>query len=151
MNRTPLANLVGFSEIRTQAIDDWQQYKREGEQFLNLAEGAFGNRNKLFTTEILYNLIAMGIEKLVMSSLMGIGRLPYNHTMHDLVSALEEWQPEIIRNLEDPIRALDSYQEICDPYAPTIRIPTQAEIASMLELARQLEQRINTAPPPAPM
>lgn len=151
MNNASLTNLVGFADIRTQAIEDWQQYKLEGQQFLNLAEGAFGKQNKLFTPEILYNLIAMGIEKLVMSSLMAIGRLPYNHTMHDLVSALEQWQPEIIRTLEGAVRALDSYQDICDPYAPTIRIPTQEEIASMLVVARQLEERITSALPPAPM
>lgn len=137
--------LVGFADIRTQAIEDWQQYKREGAQYLNLAERAFRKKNKTFTTEILYNLIAMAIEKLVMSSLMAIGRLPYNHTMHDLVAALEEWLPETVRGLEDPIRNLDSYQDICDPYIATIKHPTVAEIETMLALARQLEERLAAA------
>jgi len=135
-------NLVGFADIRTQAIEDWQQYRIEGQQYLNLAERAYQKENKTFTTEILYNLIAMGIEKLVMSNLMAIGRLPYNHTMHDLVAALEEWLPDTVRGLEDPIRNLDSYQDICDPYTATIKIPTAAEIETMLLLARQLEQRL---------
>lgn len=135
-------NLVGFADIRTQTIEDWQQYRIEGQQYLNLAERAFRNKNTTFTTEILYNLIAMAIEKLVMSSLMAIGRLPYNHTMHDLVAALEEWLPETIRGLEDPIRNLDSYQDICDPYTATIKKPTVAEIETMLVLARQLEERL---------
>lgn len=137
--------LVGFADIRTQAIDDWQQYKVEGRQYLRLAETAFANKKKAFTTEILYNLMAMGIEKLVMSALMEIGRLPYNHTMHDLVDALVQWMPETIRGLEDSICGLDSYQEICDPYACTIKVPTPEEIASMLALARELEQRLEAA------
>ena len=135
-------NLVGFADIRTQAIEDWQQYRIEGQQYLNLAERAYRKKNQNFTTEILYNLIAMGIEKLVMSSLMAIGRLPYNHTMHDLVAALEEWLPETIRGLEDPIRNLDSYQDICDPYIVSVKIPSMTEIETMLTLARQLEQRL---------
>jgi hypothetical protein len=139
---TPLhPALVGFADIRPVAIDDWEQYRLEGEQFLNLAEKAFLHQKKPFTTEILYNLIAMAIEKLVMAALMEIGRLPYNHTMHDLVAALEEWLPETIRNMEDSVRALDSYQEICDPYICTIKVPTAAEIENMLALARRLERR----------
>lgn len=139
---TPLhPALVGFADIRTVAIDDWEQYRLEGEQFLNLAAGAFLRKKKSFTPEILYNLIAMGIEKLVMAALMEIGRLPYNHTMHDLVAALEEWLPETIRGMEDSVRELDSYQEICDPYICTIKVPTAAEIENMLALARRLERR----------
>ncbi|MDD2464930.1 MAG: hypothetical protein PHI97_13115 [Desulfobulbus sp.] len=143
-NMTP-SSLVGFADIRTQAIDDWQEYKAEGRQFLQLAETAFLKKKKAFTSEILYNLIAMGIEKLVMSALMEIGRLPYNHTMHDLVDALEQWMPETIRGLEEPIRHLDSYQDICDPYACSIKIPTVEEIETMLGLARQLEHRLESA------
>jgi hypothetical protein len=135
--------LVGFADIRPQAVEDWQQFQLEGRQYLNLAETAFRKQNKTFTLEILYNLIAMAIEKLVMSGLMAIGRLPYNHTMHDLVDALERWLPEVIRGLEDPIRNLDSYQDICDPYVCSVTIPTAEEIAHMLGLARQLERRLN--------
>jgi len=137
--------LVGFADIRTQAIDDWQEYKAEGKQYLRLAEAAFANKNKVFTGEILYNLVAMGIEKVVMGALMEIGRLPYNHTMHDLVDALVQWMPESVAGMEESIRGLDSYQEICDPYACTIKVPTPEEIASMLALARELEQRLELA------
>ena len=141
--------LVGFADIRPLAIDDWEQYRLEGEQFLNLAEGAFLNNKKAFTTEILYNLIAMAIEKLVMGALMEIGRLPYNHTMHDLVAALVEWLPEKIQGLEESVRVLDSYQEICDPYICTIKVPTAMEIENMLALARRLEQRLAASLPGA--
>lgn len=139
------SSLVGFADIRTQAIEDWQEYKVEGQQFLQLAETAFRKKKKAFTTEILYNLIAMAIEKLVMSALMEIGRLPYNHTMHDLVDALEQWLPETIKGMEEPIRQLDSYQDICDPYAYKIKVPTVEEIETMLGLARQLKQRLDPA------
>jgi hypothetical protein len=134
--------LVGFADIRPQAIEDWGQFRLEGEQFLDLAENAFLKKKEAFTTEILYNLVAMAIEKLVMGALMQIGRLPYNHTMHDLVYALEEWMPEAIRGMADPIRNLDKYQEICDPYSVTIRTPTMEDIETMLHLARQLQQRL---------
>lgn len=141
--------LVGFADIRPQAIEDWGLYRVEGEQYLNLAGAAFTKEKEAFTTEILYNIIAMAIEKLVMSALMEIGRLPYNHTMYDLVAALEEWLPESIQGLEESVRALDSYQQICDPYEVVIRIPTRAEIENMLHLARELAQRLATTSPKA--
>ncbi|MBM9537735.1 hypothetical protein [Desulfobulbus alkaliphilus] len=136
-------DLVGFADIRPHPIADWQQYRREGQQYLDLAQAAFLREKKAFTTEILYNLIAMAIEKLVMAALMEIGRLPYNHTMHDLVAALKQWLPETIQGLEAQVCSLDRYQDICDPYAWSIRIPTRDEIQTMLELARNLEQRLN--------
>lgn len=145
MNHTPQPALVGFADIRTQAIDGWQQYDLHGRQFLDLAERAHRGENSLFTAKILYNLIAMAIEKLVMARLMAIGRLPYNHTMHDLVAALEEWLPETVRGIAEPIRGLDNYQDICDPYTCTIRVPTSEEIGAMLTLARKLEERLDTA------
>lgn len=141
----PHSALVGLSDIRTQAIEDWQQYKLEGRQYLNLAETAFRKKKKNFTTEILYNLIAMAIEKLVMGGLMEIGRLPYNHTMRDLVDALEQWMPDAVRGMEESIRNLDSYQDICDPYVCTIKVPTVDEIERMLGLARQLQHRLEGA------
>lgn len=139
--------LVGFADIRTEAIEDWQEYQKEGEQFLRLAENAFKHDNQAFSMDILYNLIAMGIEKVVMSSLMQIGRLPYNHTMRDLADALEQWLPAGIRDLGDPIRHLDTYQDICDPYACTIKIPTKDEIQGMLQLACQLEKQLQAVRP----
>lgn len=139
------SNLVGFGDIRTQSIEDWQTYKAEGQQFLCLAENAYRKQNKVFTPDILYNIIAMAIEKLVMGALMEIGRLPYNHTMHDLAAALEQWMPETILGMADEVRHMDSYQEICDPYACTIKVPTPEEIEAMLLLARRLEGRLEAA------
>ena len=137
--------LVGFEDICTQSIENFEEFKVEGLQYLQLAENAFAKKKKAFTTEILYNIAAMAIEKLVMSALMEIGRLPYNHTMHDLVDALEKWMPETVVGMADSIRELDSYQEICDPDAISTIVPTVSEIEHMLVLARILQHRLEAA------
>lgn len=142
MNPATGTTLVGFADIRTQPIEDWQNFRVEGLQYLHLADKAFAKKKKAFTPEILYNLIAMAIEKLVMSALMHIGRLPYNHTMHDLAAALEEWLPAAVADMAEPLRALDKHQEICDPESYTLRPPTMNDIGQMLILAHQLEQRL---------
>ncbi len=142
-------SLVALADIRPRAIDDWAQYRLEGEQFLRLAEQAH-HRREAFTPTILYNLVTMAIEKLVMAALMRCGRLPDNHTLHDLVAALERWLPETVRGLAGPLCELDSFQDICDPYAGTITAPSRREVESMLILARKLEERLamGTVVPP---
>ena len=143
-------SLVALADIRPRAIDDWAQYRLEGEQFLRLAEQAHHRQTKAFTPTILYNLVTMAIEKLVMAALMRCGRLPDNHTLHDLVAALERWLPETVRGLAGPLCELDSFQDICDPYAGTITAPSRREVESMLILARKLEERLamGTVVPP---
>ena len=143
-------SLVALADIRPRAIDDWAQYRLEGEQFLRLAEQAHHRQKKAFTPTILYNLVTMAIEKLVMAALMRCGRLPDNHTLHDLVAALERWLPETVRGVAGPLCELDSFQDICDPYAGTITAPSRREVESMLILARKLEERLamGTVVPP---
>ncbi|HCC54992.1 MAG TPA: hypothetical protein DEQ20_08735 [Desulfobulbaceae bacterium] len=94
-------------------IDDWRQYIKEGGQYLHTACEAAERRGEVFTSEILYNLTAMAIEKFIMGYLMSRGDLADNHTMRDLVEALERnagSQPELGAKL----RYLDAFQEICD-------------------------------------
>ena len=98
-------SLVALADIRPRAIDDWAQYRLEGEQFLRLAEQAHHRQKKAFTPTILYNLVTMAIEKLVMAALMRCGRLPDNHTLHVLVAARDRWLPETVRGLDIQITA----------------------------------------------
>ena len=142
MTRISPQSLVALADIRPRAIDDWPRYREEGEQFLRLAERAHEQQKKAFTPTILYNLVAMAIEKLVMAALMRCGRLPDNHTLHDLVAALERWLPDSVRGLAEPLCQLDSFQDICDPYASTMTSPSAGEVESMLILARKLEERL---------
>jgi len=51
-------------------LDGWQLYRRDGEQFLRTAVSAHQRGNPRFTPEIVYNLVAMAIEKLIMALLM---------------------------------------------------------------------------------
>lgn len=94
-------------------IEGWRQYIKEGGQYLRTAHQAAERRGEVFTPEILYNLTAMAIEKFIMGYLMSRGDLADNHTMRDLLDAVERNagpQPELGAKL----RYLDAFQEICD-------------------------------------
>jgi hypothetical protein len=118
-------------------ITNWQEYRRDGEQFLRTALMARKKDKKHFTPEILYNLTGMAIEKLIMAYLMKNGDLADNHTMGDLLTALERHtgrQPE----LAEKLHYLDSFQEICalDSYA--VKIPTQEDTETILAIGQEV-------------
>ena len=136
---TPATNLIGFSDIKRDPITGWQEFLKEGNQFLATATNGYAKRQQVFTSEILYNLVGMGIEKLIMALLMKSGNLPYNHTMHDLVEAMEEFLPGQLTDNAEELKALDSYQEICDIESYSITPPTMDEVARMLELAGEVK------------
>jgi hypothetical protein len=136
---TPPIKLVGFGDIKRDPIMGWQDFLKEGNQFLSTAAGGYARRQQVFTSEILYNLVGMAIEKLIMALLMKSGNLPYNHTMHDLVESMEEFLPGDLANLGEELKALDGFQEICDIDSYNITPPTMAEISRMLELAKEVQ------------
>ena len=119
-------------------IEGWEEYQLNGEQYLKTAVGAYQRRRNVFTPEILYNIIAMAIEKFVMAALMRHGNLPYNHTIKDLVEAMEKTFPHSMDELREGLLALDKYQEICDLESYTIKPPSMEEIPGMLRLAEDL-------------
>ncbi|WP_417911267.1 hypothetical protein [Candidatus Electronema sp. PJ] len=125
-----------------QPIKGWEEYFQHGEGYLKTARGAHQKAVPSFTPEILYNLIAMAIEKFVMAALMRHGALPYNHTMGDLVEAMENTFPGRMGEIGEGLLALDKYQEICDLDAFNIRPPTQEEIPAMLKLAGRLRDLV---------
>jgi hypothetical protein len=132
-------NLLGFGDIKRKPISGWQDFLQEGKQYLFTADSAYANGRKAFTAEILYNLVAMSIEKLIMALLMKSGNLPYNHTMHDLVESMEKFLPGTLTNIDDELRSMDRFQEICDIERYTIKPPAMHEIARMLELAKEVQ------------
>ncbi len=132
-------NLVGFSDIKP-SIDGWEDFLDEGRGYLQTAQGAYSKNRVVFTPEILYNIIAMAIEKFVMAALMERGALPYNHTMGDLVEAMEAAFPEKIQGLKKSLLAMDSYQEICDVDHFNIVPPEREEISWMLVLGEDMKQ-----------
>ena len=123
-------------------ISDWRQYLKEGEQYLCTAVGAAERRSDVFTPEILYNITAMAIEKLIMGYLMSRGDLADNHTMGDLLDAVERNagpQPELAAKL----RFLDGYQEICDIDTFRHDAPDLSDIPEILAIGQMVKDFVD--------
>ncbi len=120
-------------------IPEWDEFLADGDGFLQAAKKGL-KRKEVFTPVILYNLVAMAIEKFVMAALMKRSALPYNHTMVDLVEALEAEFPGRFDEVREQILALDKYQEICDPWDFSITPPREEEIPKMISLAEDIRK-----------
>ncbi|KJS03068.1 MAG: hypothetical protein VR65_02155 [Desulfobulbaceae bacterium BRH_c16a] len=123
--------------MRLVQIDNWRDYRRDGEQFLKTAQGAYDRRKKTFTPETLYNLTCMAIEKLIMAFLMKNGDLAENHTMADLLRALQLHLGEI-PELAEKLLYLNDFQEICDLDQYTIRIPCEVDVLKFLAIGEEV-------------
>jgi len=134
--------VIGFGDIKVQpeAIPGWEEYLHDGDAFLRTGLAAHEKKKKPFTPEILYNIVAMAIEKHVMAALMHRGELPYNHTMVDLVAAMEEVFPGLIVEIKGGLLELDRYQEICNVDSFSITPPDMEEIPEMLNLAVNMQR-----------
>jgi hypothetical protein len=125
------------------SLQGWQDYFRHGQSYLQTADRAYRREIRAFTSEILYNIIAMAIEKFVMAALMQRGKLPYNHTLADLVEAMEQVFPGKLAEIGEGLLHLDQYQEICDLDGFKISPPKMEEISTMLDLAEKLRQLVH--------
>ena len=123
-------------------VKGWEEYFRHGEGFLNTAAQALHKSVQAFTPEILYNLIAMAIEKFVMAALMRHGELPCNHTMADLVAVMEQVFPGKMGEIGEGLLKMDQYQDICSLDGFKISPPMMEEIPAMLELAERLRRLV---------
>lgn len=129
------ANFI-LSDLKpVQPIQGWQEFFEDGRGYLKTATCAVVKHREVFTPGILYNIITMAIEKFVMAALMRYGTMPYNHTMVDLVEAMEETFPGAFSGIRNELLKLDSYQEICDLEGFSISPPAMEKIPAMLDLA----------------
>ncbi|MBM9511029.1 HEPN domain-containing protein [Desulfogranum marinum] len=123
------------------SIDNWQEYRRDGEQFLRTASAAHEQQKKAFSPDTIYNLTCMGIEKIVMAFLMHRGDLAENHTMGDLLRAIEQHlgpNPGFAQKMQ----FLDSFQEICDLDTYNVQTPTATDIETILAIGEEVREML---------
>ncbi|MHB8808996.1 MAG: hypothetical protein ACYC9M_03150 [Desulfobulbaceae bacterium] len=123
-------------------ITDWHKYLGEGEKYLAWAQGAAARRRDVFTPNIIYNVTAMAIEKLLMGLLMYHGTLAENHTMRDLLDAVERVAGPQPQFAED-FRYLDAFQDICSLEAYRCSEPTWEDIPRILACGAQVSDFVS--------
>ena len=124
-------------------IRDWQRFRRDGEQFIKTAVRAHLKRKKGFNHDALYNLTCMGVEKLIMALIMKNGDLAENHTMVDLLIAMENHLGHSAA-IAEKMEYLSSFQEICDLETYTTRQPSSNEVDKIVEIGQEIHTYLSS-------
>lgn len=125
------------SEIRMSNL--WQEFMQEGDAYLKTACGG-QKRPGVFTPGILYNLLAMAVEKHMMAALIFNGTLADNHTFTDLINSAAAVCP-LEAGLAGKLIELESYQEICPVFDGYSRQEFPPEkVPEMIGVAVQIQQ-----------
>jgi hypothetical protein len=125
------------AKVHIIAIDNWQEYRRDGEQFLQTALRAHAKGSRAFSPDTLYNITAMAIEKYIMAFLMRRGDLAENHTIRDLAWALER-HLELKPQLGEKLAFLDSFQDICDLHQGHVIPVSHDEVTTILSIGQEV-------------
>ncbi len=143
--RSPEPYIIS-GEIRIGTIMEITKYyeaaAKEADQYLKTAVGGL-KRETVFTPEILYNILGMAIEKYCMSLLYYMGSMPANHTFLDLVAAMNI-VVSLPEDLEEELKELQGYQEICSLSAYARKAPDRTAILEMIGTTRKLESFVKT-------
>ncbi|MFP4390418.1 MAG: hypothetical protein ACLFPR_15935, partial [Desulfococcaceae bacterium] len=114
----------------------------DGDRYLKTAVNGYRNRPAVFTPEIVYNLVGMAIEKHVMGVMLHDKKMPDNHTLTDLVHALEELC-DVDRDLYDRILNMDRFQEICSLAAYRREPPAPDDVPEFLDVGTRVQALVN--------
>ncbi len=122
---------------------EWKRFVDEGDKYLKAAIGG-AKRRDVFTPELIYNIVAIAVEKHLMGYLLYHRRMPENHTLRDLIRAVKEIAP-ITDDLEQKINCMDSFQEICCLSTYNRRIPNETDVVLFFELGRDIQDFVEKA------
>lgn len=116
----------------------WKEFMQDGDAYLKTARGG-QKRPGVFTPEILYNLLAMAIEKHITAALIFKGTLADNHTFTDMINSAKALCP-LDDTLIEKLIELESYQEICPVFDGYNRKTFPAEeVSGMVAAAEQVQ------------
>lgn len=97
--------------MQIQSITGWHDHIQAGSQYLKTASNGL-YRRAVFNNELIFQLAAMAIEKLMVGVCQYHRQMPTDHTLSGLVEALSEVCP-IDAELADMIRRIEDIDDMC--------------------------------------
>ena len=115
---------------------DWQEHISAGRKYLKTAGNGLA-RPSVFNNELIYQLTAMAVEKLLVGVFQYHRKMPADHTLDGLVDELALFCP-LGEDLAESIKDLGRFDDMC-PLVPVNRsIPNDLEIKTILAIGRKV-------------
>lgn len=97
--------------MQLQAINGWNDHILDGRKYLQTATKGL-QRPEVFNNELIFQLVAMGIEKLIVGVWQYHRQMPADHTLSGLVEGLLGVCP-MEAELVSRIKAVESMDDMC--------------------------------------
>jgi len=135
------------------AISGWNDHIRDGRQYLNTACRGL-SRPAVFNNELIFQLAAMAIEKLIVGVCQYHHRMPFDHTLSGLVDGLTPVCP-MDAGLAEEIKRIERLDDMCTLAPVRRKVPGDMDIRRILDVGRQVagfaERHVPWEDPPAPV
>ena len=118
---------------------NWNYFIEAGERYYLISSGLV--RKNRFSSDLVYNIVALCIENFLVGYLLSQGKIPENHTLLDIISYLKKF--EEVGDLEERIRWMNGFQEICCLDFYKRRVPEDSDLVAMLEIASDVKRLVN--------
>lgn len=120
--------------MQIEPMQDWQDHILAGRQYLKTA-GKGLSRRAVFNNELIFQLAAMAIEKIMVGVCQYHRHMPTDHTLSGLVEALASICP-VDAELADSIRGLELIDNMCALTPIQRKPPGDLEIQGILTVGR---------------
>jgi hypothetical protein len=122
--------------MQIQSITGWQSHIQDGRKYLKTATSG-QSRPAVFNNELIFQLAAMAIEKLMVGVSQYHHQMPFDHTLSGLIDSLSPVCP-MDPELADRIRAIERMDDMCS-LTPVLRsAPSDTAVRGILDVGRQV-------------
>lgn len=127
-------------------ISGWQDHIVAGRQYLNAA-GNGRRRPAVFNNELVFQMSAMAIEKLIAGLCQYHRRMPNDHTLTGLVAGLDTVCP-MAPKLARRITLLEIRDDMCALSVSHRQPPSDTDIEEILSVGRAVSRFVDSHVPP---
>ena len=124
-----------------QPITDWQDHIADGRQYLKTAVKG-RHRPAVFNNELIFQLAAMAVEKLIVGLVQYHQQMPADHTLSGLLADLDAVCPLDAR-LAARIRRIEAVDDMCALTVKHREPPGNAAIQEILTVGREVERFVD--------
>ena len=109
---------------------EWESYYQEAIDYCHVAQNAF--RKEKLGNMVIYNIIGMSVENFMTSLLMREGNFPEHSSISGMLREIKKIWP-VPEEFTTGVRFMNSFMNFCSLEVVPEKIPTDREIARMVD------------------
>ena len=124
------------------SITGWETHIRDGRKYLQTASRGL-SRPAVFNNELIFQMAAMGIEKLIVGMSQYHHRMPVDHTLSGLVEELRPVCP-MDGSLSERITGIERMDDMCSLTVEHRHAPDDVSVQEILEVGFEVARFVDS-------